>query len=89
MTPTVDAQEYERRIREAAETGTPPPDIVPPADYEMSPQFREWLVTRMRGDVLGQVRAGGLDRMAIVKVPDGSRADGSRVLDEEEPGEEE
>lgn len=45
-------------------------DATPCPDFEMSDRFRAWLVQEMRAEVMGQVAAAGLDRMAIVKAPD-------------------
>ena len=42
----------------------------PPDDYEMSDDFRAWLVDRMRADVMAQVNRAGLDRVAIVRSGD-------------------
>lgn len=44
-----------------------PPDVVPCEAFAMSDAFRDWAVGEMRREVLGQVKAAGLDRMAIVK----------------------
>jgi hypothetical protein len=44
-----------------------PPDVVPCEAFAMSDRFREWAVGEMRKEVLGQVRAAGLDRMALLK----------------------
>lgn len=67
MPESVSAKEYESRIRQAAQAGEPAPDVEPPEDYVMSDDFQQWLVARMRDDVLGQVSDAGLDRMAILK----------------------
>ena len=47
-----------------------PDDLEPPEGYEMSDRFRQWLVDRMRDEVLGKISESGLDRMAIVKAPE-------------------
>jgi hypothetical protein len=44
-----------------------PPDVRPCPDYAMSDRFRDWAVAQMQREVAGQVSAGGLDRMAILK----------------------
>lgn len=44
-----------------------PADIVPCGGFAMSDRFREWAVSEMRKEVMGQVKAAGLDRMAMVK----------------------
>ena len=44
-----------------------PPDVVPCKDFAMSDAFREWAVAEMRKEVMGQVKAAGLDRMALLK----------------------
>lgn len=36
-------------------------------DYQMTDAFRDWMVNAMRKEVMGQVAASGLDRMAILK----------------------
>ena len=68
MTRTVSGPDYEAHIRAAAEAGEPAPDIAPPDDYDLSPDFQRWLVDQMRGHVMDQVAASGLDRTAIVKI---------------------
>ncbi len=45
---------------------------VPPEDYEMSPVFQEWVLERMRKDVMAQVSGAGLDRMALMVDSDAS-----------------
>ncbi len=54
--------------------GPAPPDVQPCPEYEMTDAFRDWLVSRMRGEVLDQVNDSGLDRMAILRI-DGERDD--------------
>jgi hypothetical protein len=49
-----------------------PPDVLPCKDFRMSDGFRDWAVAEMRKEVLGQVQAAGLDRMALL----GSNAKG-------------
>ncbi len=49
-------------------TGEAPPDVEPCPDYEMTDAFRDWLVNRMRGEVLSQVNESGLDRMSILRI---------------------
>jgi hypothetical protein len=49
-----------------------PPDVKPCPDFTMSDTFREWAVGEMRREVMGQVKASGLDRMALLK----GKADG-------------
>jgi len=44
-----------------------PPDVVPCKDFAMSDAFRAWAVAEMHKEVMGQVKAAGLDRMAVVK----------------------
>lgn len=44
-----------------------PPDVVPCQQFVMSDAFRDWAVSEMRKEVLGQVSTAGLDRMALVK----------------------
>ena len=44
-----------------------PPDVVPCAQFTMSDAFRDWAVGEMRKEVMGQVKAAGLDRMAMLK----------------------
>ena len=44
-----------------------PPDVVPCTAFAMSDAFRAWAVEAMRKEVLGQVQASGLDRMAMLK----------------------
>ena len=54
-----------------------PPDVVPCSQFAMSDRFREWAVAEMRKEVMGQVKAAGLDRMAMVKgKPSNGQADG-------------
>lgn len=36
-------------------------------DYEMSEPFKQWMVDRLRDDVMAQINGAGLDRLAIVK----------------------
>lgn len=50
-----------------APTEALPPDVVPCESFQMSDAFRDWAVGEMRKEVLGQVKAAGLDRMAILK----------------------
>ncbi len=57
-----------------ANTGPAPPEVEPCPDYEMTDAFRDWLVSRMRGEVLNQVNESGLDRMSILRI-DGERDD--------------
>lgn len=47
----------------------PAADLEPCPDYVMSDRFQSWLVESMRTEVLGQVEAAGLDRMAVIKAP--------------------
>jgi hypothetical protein len=54
-----------------------PPDVVPCGSFQMSDRFREWAVAEMRKEVLGQVRAAGLDRMAMLKARKGAGAGGT------------
>jgi hypothetical protein len=43
-------------------------DSLAPCDgYNMTSQFRDWMVNKMRDEVLGQISGAGLDRMAIIK----------------------
>ncbi len=56
--------EYERAVM-AGESDVP----TPPQDYEMSTTFQEWVLERMRKDVMAQVAGAGLDRMAVVVDP--------------------
>lgn len=42
-------------------------EAAPCDDYEMTAAFRDWMVDRMRHEVLGQISGAGLDRMAILK----------------------
>ena len=58
---------YEERVIGRKEGETVPADVVPCADFAMSDRFRDWAVAEMRKEVLGQVRAAGLDRMALLK----------------------
>lgn len=44
-----------------------PPDVKPCEAFTMSDRFRDWAVGEMRREVLGQVRAAGLDRMTLLK----------------------
>lgn len=44
-----------------------PPDVKPCEAFAMSDAFRDWAVAEMRKEVMGQVRAAGLDRMALLK----------------------
>ena len=53
-----------------------PPDVVPCRDFAMSDRFREWAVAEMRRDVMAQVKAAGLDRMAMAKARKEPRAGG-------------
>ncbi|MGB1698005.1 MAG: hypothetical protein ACPHK8_06365 [Thermoplasmatota archaeon] len=66
MTKTVPGPEYEAEIMAAAAEDREPLDVAPPEDYQMSPAFSQWMVDRLRGEVLGQVSMAGLDRMAIL-----------------------
>lgn len=42
-------------------------DVAPCDGYVMTDAFRQWMVDSLRAEVLGQVAASGLDRMAILK----------------------
>jgi hypothetical protein len=57
-----------------------PADVVPCQAFQMSDRFREWAVAEMRKEVMGQMQAAGLDRMALLKRntkgKDGNGADG-------------
>ena len=44
-----------------------PDDLRPCPEFQMSARFKDWLMARMRDDVLGQVQAAGLDRMALLR----------------------
>ena len=44
-----------------------PPDVTPCGAFAMSDAFRDWAVAEMRKEVMGQVKAAGLDRMAMAK----------------------
>ena len=44
-----------------------PADVKPCDHFAMSDRFREWAVAEMRREVMGQVKAAGLDRMALLK----------------------
>jgi hypothetical protein len=83
---------YEERVMAKAHDEGLPPDVVPCPSFVMSDRFREWAVAEMRKEVLGQVKAAGLDRMAVVKAGksrggalrgDDLRADG---VEADEPG---
>ena len=63
----VSPEAYEAEIMAAHAEGREPADVEPPEDYEMSPAFPDWMVERLRGEVLSQISGAGLDRMAIVK----------------------
>jgi len=58
---------YESRVMARAEGETLPADVVPCVAFAMSDAFREWLAAQLRRDILEQVKAQGLDRMALVK----------------------
>lgn len=58
---------YEQRVMTKAPTEELPPEVVPCKQFTMSDAFREWAVSEMRREVLGQVRSAGLDRMALLK----------------------
>lgn len=58
---------YEGRVMHKAPEETLPDDVVPCADFVMSDAFRDWAVGEMRKEVLANVSAAGLDRMALVK----------------------
>jgi hypothetical protein len=58
---------YEERVMAKAHDEALPPDVVPCPSFVMSDRFRDWAVAEMRKEVLGQVKAAGLDRMAVVK----------------------
>lgn len=47
-------KEYEQAIMDAHARGVQPPDLEPPADYEMTDAFRSWLVQTMRDEVMAQ-----------------------------------
>jgi hypothetical protein len=66
--------EYERRVMGRADGEVLPADIVPCKQFAMSDAFRAWAVAEMRKEVLGQVKAAGLDRMAVLKGKDGAGA---------------
>jgi hypothetical protein len=58
---------YEDRVMRRKEGEELPPEVRPCADYAMSDRFRDWAVARMSQEVGGQVRAAGLDRMALLR----------------------
>ena len=58
---------YEDRVIGRKEGEVLPADVVPCKEFQMSDRFREWAVAEMRKEVMGQVKAAGLDRMAILK----------------------
>lgn len=58
---------YEERVMGRQEGETLPPEVAPCSAFAMSDRFREWAVAEMRKGVLGQVKAAGLDRMAMLK----------------------
>lgn len=58
---------YEQRVMSRAAGEELPPDVVPCKQFAMSDAFRDWAVGEMRKEVMGQVGAEGLDRMAILK----------------------
>ncbi|MGB1586388.1 MAG: hypothetical protein ACPHID_05025 [Thermoplasmatota archaeon] len=53
--------------------GEPNPDAAPCDDYEMTEPFKQWMVDRLRDDVMGQINSAGLNRMTILK--DDQKAD--------------
>lgn len=52
---------------EAVMAGRADEAVAPGDGYEMSEAFKQWIVDRMRDEVMGQVSGAGLDRMAILK----------------------
>lgn len=73
--PTCDA--YETRVMAKAHDEALPPDVKPCEAFTMSDRFRDWAVAEMRREVLGQVKAAGLDRMALLKAKKGPDAPGT------------
>jgi hypothetical protein len=72
--PACDA--YEHRVMARSPGEVLPPDVKPCEAFAMSDAFRDWAVAEMRKEVMGQVDAAGLDRMAILKA--GKAADVGR-----------
>ncbi len=55
------------RYEETVMAGEDAATLAPCDDYEMTEAFREWMVARMRDEVMGQINGTGLDRMAILR----------------------
>jgi hypothetical protein len=62
-----------------------PPDVKPCPAFSMSDRFRDWAVGEMRREVLGQVKAAGLDRMALIKSKGKTAGDGEATPDDKKP----